>query len=107
MLEDGLATDGVEVIDGRMEGDDFGDGWSSGFVAKRDGSEGEAIVGDAIDHAAATEPGRHVFEMFSLAVEDSDAVGAEHLVSAEGEEIGVHGLNVDSAERDGLGCVDN
>ena len=66
----------------------------------------EAVGPDAVDHAAAAEERRHGVEQFFAAVEHADAGGAEHLVAAEGEEVGAEFADVRGEVRHALGGVD-
>ena len=61
---------------------------------------------DAVDHAAAAEERRHGVEQLFAAVEHADAGGAEHLVAAEGEEVGAEGEDVGRSMGHALGGVD-
>ena len=80
----------VQVIDRRAEPDRGHDRRRAGFELGRQLGRREAVAPDAADHAAAAEERRHGVEQFLAAVEDADAGRAEHLVAAEGEEVGAH-----------------
>ena len=96
----------VEVIDRRAERDGGGDRRRAGFELGRQLGGREAVEPNAVDHAAAAEERRHGVEQFFAAVEHADAGGAEHLVAAEGEEVGAQLADVRRQVRHALGRVD-
>ena len=99
-------ADEVEVIDCGAERDGGRDRRRAGFEFGGQLGGREAIGPDAVDHAAAAEERRHGVEQFLAAVEHADAGGAEHLVAAEGEEVGAHLADVRRQVRHALGGVD-
>ena len=100
------ASEGVEVVEGGVEADGVGDVGGAGFVALGGGFPGGAFVGDVDDDAAAGLVGGHRIQKLATSVEDADAGGAGHLVSAEGHEVAADGLDVDRLVSDGLRGVD-
>ena len=103
---DFFEADQVEVIDRRAERDGGRDRRRAGFELGRQLGGREAVGPDAVDHAAAAEERRHRVEQFLAAVEHADAGGAEHLVAAEGEEVGAELADVGRQVRHALGRVD-
>ena len=103
---DFVEADRVEVIDRGAERDGGGDRRRAGFEFGRQLGGREAVGPDAVDHAAAAEERRHRVEQFFAAVEHADAGGAEHLVAAEGEEVGAELADVRREVRHALGGVD-
>ena len=99
-------ADEVEVIDRGAEGDGGRDRRRAGFELGRQLGGREAVGPDAVDHAAAAEERRHGVEQFFAAVQHADAGGGEHLVAAEGEEIGAHFADVRREVRHALGGID-
>lgn len=103
---DGGASEGVEVVERGVEADGVGDVGRAGFVALGGGFPRGAFVGDVDDDAAAGLVRRHRIQKLATSVENADAGGAGHLVSAEGEEVAADGLDVDRLVSDGLRGVD-
>ena len=103
---DGVEADRVQVVDGRAQADGRHDRRRAGFELGRQLGRLEAVERHAADHAAAAQKRRHRFEQFAAAVEHADARGPEHLVAAEGQEIGAQRLHVGRQVRHALGRVD-
>ncbi len=99
-------ADFVEVVNRGGETSGFGDGGRSRFEFGGELARREAIERDLIDHAAAAEEGGHLGEEFFFAIEHTDAGGAEDLVPAEGDEIGIPLLDINLFMGRGLGGVD-
>ncbi len=95
-----------EIFDGDAERNGIGDIARSGLELSRRIAERRAIVLDFADHIAAREEGRHRFEQRALAVQHADARRPEHLVPAEGVEIGIERFDVERQVRCALSAVD-
>ena len=89
---DGVEVEGVEPVKGGGEGDPSFDVRSAGFVTEREVVVGGALVGDFLDHLAASAPGGKVFEAGGFSVEDADAGGSVDFVTGEDEKVGVEFL---------------
>ncbi len=94
MLENVLATDGVEVVHRRVERDGCGDVRRARLELVRNGVPGAVVVVHGGDHLAPALIRRRGFEDFLAPVEHAAARGPAHLVAAEREEIAPHRLHV-------------
>ena len=96
----------AQIVDRRAQADGRHDRRRAGFELGGQIGRLEAIQPNAADHAAAAQKRRHGFEQFAPAVQHAHARGPEHLVSAEGQEIGPERLHVGRQVRHALGRVD-
>ena len=103
---DALHADLLQILNRFAQADRRHDHRRAGFELVRQVGRREAFGRDALDHAAAAQEGRHPVEQVLAAIEHADARGPEHLVPAEGQEIGVPGPHVDRLVRHGLRRVD-
>ncbi len=95
VLLDGLEPDGVEVVDGRPQGHGRYNRRRAGLELARQIERPKALQRHFLDHPSAAEERRHGLQQRQLAVKHADARGAQHFMSAEGQEIDVRGLHVD------------
>ena len=102
----GVEADRVQVVDRRAQADGRHDRRRAGLELGGQLGRLEAAGGHAADHAAAAQEWRHRLQQFAAAIEHADARGAEHLVAAEGQEIGVERHHVGRRVRHALGRVD-
>jgi hypothetical protein len=101
-----LHADAVEVVDGGVEADGLDDRRGAGLEPGRRGVGREAVEVDGEDHPAAAQERGHGLEQLGPGPQHADAAGADHLVAAEGGEVGAHGHHVGGQVGDVLAGVD-
>ena len=105
---DVLVTHRVDqVVECRTRGEDAGGVLRAGLEFLGDGRPDGVLLGDRIDHLAASEHGRHGVEQVHLAPQHADAHGAHGLVRAKGKEVGSQVGHIDRHVRQRLRAVDD
>ena len=104
---DPVHPQGLEVPDGGVQPDSFGDRRGPGLELPGKIVRREAVQAHVADHLAAAEERRHRLEELLTAPQHADARRPEHLVAREGEEVDTERADVDAAVGDELGGVDD
>lgn len=106
MIEDGLPSDALQVVDGCTEHDGASDVRSACLKARGAILERAAAELDTQDHLAAAMPGRHVRQDRLLHIKRSDACGRTHLVAAQRVEVAVERAHIDRHVACTLGSIE-
>ena len=105
MRVDALEADAVEVADGCGESDRRSDRLRARLEPLRRGEILRTLERHGRDHRPAGEERRHRLEHVGAAVEAADAVGAHHLVAAEGSEVDAQRGQVEGKVGGGLAGI--
>ncbi len=109
-LGDVLDADGLEQVQRCFEGQQAGDVVAAAFEAGGVGAKGVIVVSEILgvdDVHPADHQGAGVVDQLAAAEEDAGAFGAEEpFVAVGGEEVDVHGADIDRKNTEGLDGVD-
>ena len=105
MLLDGVEAQRLDILDGLGESVGGHIVGRSCLKLKGQALEGGTLPRHLVDHLATTLIGRQLFEPLLLAIEHANARRSVHLMSAESEEVAIHGLNVDLEVGCALGSI--
>ena len=106
MRGNGIHTQGGKIIHGRPKSYCLGDRRCACFKLMRQSIRPEGAQLDFLDHVPAAHEGRHGLQKLHFPIQRADTGRSAHLVSREGQEIGIQGLHIHTQMRDRLGRID-
>ncbi len=97
----------IEVLAGGPETHRLGDVGHAGLEPLRRRREGGVVHEDLLDHGTAGEHGRHLRQQVGATPQASHTGRAEHLVTAESDEVGTEVVHIHRHVRHGLTGIDH